>query len=146
MPVDPRQPVLAGVAQLIQRPADLHDAHEALDLMHEAVRAAAADAGTPSLVPRADLVVAVKGAWRYSDPARLVADEIGATNARTAVTTDGGNTPQSLVNKIANRIASGQLDVAVIVGAETIWSRRRMRAQGIERDHTDQTGAEPDEV
>ena len=115
--------------------------------MQEVVRAAGDDSGAGAkLLPRADLVVAVNGAWRYSDPARLVADAIGAPSARTAMTTQGGNTPQSLVNKIATRIAAGQLDVAVIVGAETIWSRRRMRAQGIERALTEQTGVEPDEV
>src|SRR3954452_2547711 len=146
MAVDPRLPVIAGVAQLVQRPADLHDALEPVGLMQEVVAAAGADAGAPGLLAKADLVVAVKGAWRYSDPARLVADAIGAGGARTAITTDGGNTPQSLVNKMANRIAAGDLDVAVIVGAETIWSRRRMRAQGIERPVTEQTGVEPDEV
>src|SRR3954469_9358293 len=73
MALDPRQPVLVGAAQLIQRPADLHDAHEAVALMGEAGAGAARDSGSPDVAGRADLVVAVKGAWRYSDPARLVA-------------------------------------------------------------------------
>ena len=146
MTLDRRTPVLVGVGQFIQRPADLHDALEPVAMMEEAVRRAAEDAGTPGLAGRADLVVAVKGAWSYSDPGRLIADRFGATNARTAVTTDGGNTPQMLVNALARRIAAGDLDVAVVVGAEGIWSRRRMRAQHIDRPVTEQKGVTPDEV
>src|SRR3954454_965606 len=145
MSLDPRTPVLVGAGQFIQQPADLHDALEPVAMMHAAVEAAATDAGNASLPAAAELIVAVKGAWRYSDPARLIAEEFGAKSARTAMTTDGGNTPQTLMNVVARRIATGQLDVAVLVGAEGIWSRRRMRAEGIERDVTLQTGVEPDE-
>src|SRR5689334_5255745 len=146
MSLDPRTPVLVGAGQFIQKPADLHEALEPVAMMVAAVEAAAADAGATGLPATAGLIVAVKGAWRYSDPARLVAERFGATNARTAMTTDGGNTPQTLVNAVARRIAAGELDVAVLVGAEGIWSRRRMRAQGIERDVTTQSGVDPDEV
>src|SRR3954469_24572920 len=146
MTLDPRTPVLVGAGQFIQRPADLHDALEPLAMMQEAVARAAEDSGQPGIAGKADLIVAVKGAWRYSDPARLVAEKFGAGGARTAVTTDGGNTPQMLVNTLARRIAAGDLDVAIVVGAEGIWSRRRMRAQDVDRPVTEQTGVEPDEV
>ena len=140
--VDPRAPVVVGVAQLTQRPDDPADAREAVALMVEVVRAAATDAGAPRLLAALDLVVAVNGAWSYRDPARLVADAVGAASARTARTSDGGNTPQLAVDVLAERIAAGQLDVGVVVGAETIWSRRRMRKAGVEREVTDQ----PEEV
>src|SRR4051794_7926236 len=146
MSLDPRTPVLVGAGQFIQKPADLHDALEPVAMMNAAVEAAAADAGVASLPAAAGLIVAVKGAWRYSDPARLVAERFGADRARTAMTKDGGNTPQTLMNAVARRIAAGDLDVAVLVGAEGIWSRRRMRAEGIDREVTSQTGVEPDEV
>jgi len=135
---DPRAPVVVGVAQLLQRPDDPRDALEAAALMTEVTRAAAADAGAPRLLPAVELVVAVNGAWSYADPARLVADGIGASNARSGRTTHGGNTPQLVVDVVAERIAAGELDVAVVVGAETIWSRRRLRRAGVERDVTAQ--------
>jgi len=144
-PVDPRAPVVVGVAQLLQRPDNVADACEPVAMMSEVARGAIADAGA-ALGAHAGIVVAVKGAWSYRDPARIVADAIGAPGARTALTTDGGNTPQLIVDALCARIAHGDLDVAVIVGAETIWSRRRMRAQGIDRPVTAQgDDVEPDE-
>jgi len=144
---DPRTPVLVGVAQLNQRPDSLDDALEASALMTEVAVAAAHDAGAPALLAAVQLVVAINGAWSYRDPARIVADAIGASGARTVRTTHGGNTPQMVVDMAAEQIVSGGLDVALVVGAETIWSRRRMRAAGIDRSVTDQPeGVAPDET
>jgi acetyl-CoA C-acetyltransferase len=144
--LDPRTPVVAGAGQLTQRPAQLTEALEPVAMMTEAARRAGADAGAPHLLARADLVAVVKGAWRYPDPARIVAAGLGAAHARTALSTDGGNTPQLLVDVIAERVAAGALDVAVIAGAEGIWSRRRLRDAGLARSVTRQTGVSPDEV
>jgi acetyl-CoA C-acetyltransferase len=143
--IDPRTPVLVGVAQCSQRPDDPADAAEAVALMQRMVESAAADAGAPDLLRKLDLVGVVYGAWAYSDPGRLIADALGSSGARTALSFHGGNTPQSFVNAIARRIAGGELEVAVITGAETIWSRRRQRAAGVERHVTAQEGVEPDE-
>jgi acetyl-CoA C-acetyltransferase len=144
---DPRSPVIVGVAQLNQRPDDPADAREAVALMAEVTRAAADDAGAPRLAAAADVVAVVNGAWSYRDPARIVADAVGASSARTIRTTDGGNTPQFLVDVVAERIAAGELDVAVVVGAETIWSRRKLRSAGLDRAVTEQPeGVTPDEL
>ena len=60
-----RVPVLVGVAQVLQRGEDPGAAREPLDLMLEAVRAAADDAGSRELLARADAVRVVRGMWRY---------------------------------------------------------------------------------
>ena len=147
--IDPRNPVIVGVAQIKQRPDDPADAVEAIALMTAAVRDAAADsraeAGADALLKELDLIGVVDGAWKYSDPGRLIADSVGAAEARTAISANGGNTPQSYVNNISSRIQAGELDVAVVVGAEIIWSRRRQRRAGIAADATVQEGVEPDE-
>ena len=113
--------------------------------MTACVRDAANDAGAPALLGKLDAIGVVFGAWRYSDPGRLIAAEVGAANARTLLSFHGGNTPQSYVNALGQRIQNGDLDVAVIMGAETIWSRRRMRRNGIDRVVTEQSGVTPDE-
>lgn len=134
-----------GAGQFVQRPENLEEALEPAAMMAEAVSAAASDSGGSGMLRRSELIVAVKGAWSYPDPGRLVAERIGASQARTALTGDGGNTPQSVVNLLAREISNGDLGVAVLVGAEAIWSRRRMRAAGIERSVTRQApGVEPD--
>jgi len=145
MTIDPRTPVVVGVAQAQQKPDDLTQAVEAVALMEQVVRAAAADAGAPSLLAKLGHIGVVQGAWKYSDPARLVADAVGATDARTSLSANGGNTPQSYLNSLATRIRAGELDSAVFVGAETIWSRRRQRRAEMQVPFTKQEGVTPDE-
>ncbi len=143
--IDPRTPVVVGAAQIKQRPEDPNEAVEAVALMTEAVRNAADDAGAASLLAKLDLIGVVDGAWKYSDPGRLIAESVGAAGARTAVSANGGNTPQSYVNDISSRVQAGELDVAVVTGAEIIWSRRRQRKAGFKATTTVQEGVEPDE-
>ncbi|MEL6984112.1 MAG: hypothetical protein AAFO29_16930, partial [Actinomycetota bacterium] len=88
--LDPRTPVVIGVAQIKQRPDDPADALEASALMTQAVRDAADDAGTPAALTGLDLIGVVSGAWKYSDPGRLVADAVGASSARTSLSAVGG--------------------------------------------------------
>jgi acetyl-CoA C-acetyltransferase len=145
MTIDPRTPVVVGVAQATQRPDDPSQALEAIALMEQVVRGAAADAGAPDLVTSLDHIGVVQGAWRYSDPGRLLADALGSSTARTSLSANGGNSPQSYMNALATRIQSGELDRAVFVGGETIWSRRRQRRAGLDVNATKQEGVDPDE-
>lgn len=143
--LDPNTPVVVGVAQIKQRPEDPAEAMEASALMTAAVRDAAEDAGSSELLAGLDLIGVVSGAWKYSDPGRLVADAVGATSARTSLSAVGGQTPQAYVNHLAARIQAGELDAAALVGAEIIWSRRRQRRAGADVSVTVQEGVEPDE-
>ena len=145
MTIDPRTPVVIGVAQAMQKPDDLSDALEAVAMMEQAVRDAASDAGAPGLLTKLDHIGVVQGAWKYTDPARIIADRVGAPGARTSVSANGGNTPQSYLNALAARIKSGEMETAVFVGAETIWSRRRQRRAGMPVPYTEQANVEPDE-
>ena len=145
MTIDPRTPVVVGVAQALQKPDDLSHALEAVALMEQVVRDAASDAGAPGLLTELDHVGVVRGAWKYSDPARLIAERVGASNARTSLSANGGNTPQSYLNSLASRISTGEMGCAVFVGAETIWSRRRQRRAEMTVPFTKQKDVEPDE-
>ena len=143
--VDPNTPVIVGVAQLSERPTDLTEAVEALEMMAQVCESAASDAGNADLLKRCDAIRVVAGAWSYSDPGRLLADRWGA-NATTGLSTVGGNTPQSIVTRSAAEIAAGRRDIVVVVGAENIWSRRRARRNDIWIETTEQTDIEPDEI
>lgn len=130
--VDPRLPVIVGVGQYVQRPADVDDpdgiGREPLALMIDAVAAAVADAGIAALPARLGAIRTVNSlSWRYRNPSLLLAERIGIGAAEYGYGHVGGNTPQQLVNGAAAEIASGRLDVALIVGGES-W-RSRMRAQ-----------------
>ena len=102
------------------------------ELMAEALRGAGEDSGTGDrLLRAADSVVVVdQMSWRYANPGSAVAALVGASPRDTVLTTVGGNSPQLAVNTVATAIQSGQIDVALICGAEAIYSRRLARATG----------------
>ncbi len=127
MAVDPRLPVIVGVGQVVQRAASVSEAREPVELIADAARAAAADAGIATLAGVESVRIVQLLSWRYRDPARLVAEELGVTPRQTVYTTGGGNTPQMLINATAADIQRGDLDVAILGGAEC-W-RTRMRAR-----------------
>lgn len=143
--IDPRTPVLVGAGQFKQRPENPVEALEPVAMMGEALAAAVDDAGSPGLAARATHTWVIRGAWPYTDPAALLNARFGAS-AKTGLSTDGGNTPQSLVNEACKRITAGQADVVLIAGAEGIWSRRRARRRNERIPYTEQPDATPDEV
>jgi acetyl-CoA C-acetyltransferase len=130
MDAPPHTPVIVGQAQLEQRALELALAREPLDLMIDAARAAAEDAGAPQLLARASSVRVIRGIWRYDHPAGALAAAIGAAGAETVGTGYGGNTAQSVVSHAASAILRGELDVVVIAGAEIGHTRSKAKAAG----------------
>ena len=110
-------PVLVGVAQVEQRISDLSESREPVELMLDAVRAAAEDAGSSALL-NAGSVRVIRGIWPYQNPAKTVAEQIGCPNAQTALTPYGGNYVQTTLNKSALDIQSGAHEIIIITGAE----------------------------
>ncbi|QXC59996.1 hypothetical protein KSP35_16705 [Aquihabitans sp. G128] len=108
--LDPRTPVLVGVGTTAGD-------REAVDLMAEAVVAAADDAGAPELLARVQRIVVPRGTWSYTDPARIVAERIGAPSAETHLA-DIGISQQALINGVLAAILAGEVDVAVVTGGE----------------------------
>ncbi len=117
---------------------------EPLELMAAAAEAAAADAGSAALLGKLDLVAVPKGNWSYTDPGALLAARFGRPRART-VLAELGVPQQTLVSLALSRIASGEVQVALVVGAEAKrWSSGEARA-GRQATETAQEGATPDE-
>jgi len=129
---DPRAPVLIGAGQVSQRCDDPREARDPVALMVEAVRLASTDAGLGS-VPNPDAIWVVDLlSWRYGNPARLMADDLGLSPRQCGLSSMGGNTPQTLVNSASKAIAAGQTDMVVLCGGETTRSRSRAKAAGVE--------------
>ncbi len=125
-------PAVAGAGQVVQRPGerDLDDASGPIELMVDATQRAAADTGSASILGQVQWVGVAGGWFRYRNPGALVAERIGAPDAATALTEVSGTSPQDLVALAAERIAAGDLDVALVVGGEARWSRQRLSRAG----------------
>jgi acetyl-CoA C-acetyltransferase len=132
--LDPRTPVIVGVGQHLHRADTVDDALEPLALMEIAIRAASSDAGIDGLPPADALRVVSLLSWRYGNVPKLLGERLGIAPARLDYTTNGGNSPQSLVNRTALDIRSGEIDVAILTGGEAFRTRMRARKQGIELD------------
>lgn len=135
--VDPRTPVIIGVGQVLNRTDQGADPLEPADLMVEAARVAEEDTTASGVVKSVDVVAAVPTiTWRYRDAASIVASAHGADDASTWYPTVGGNTPQMLVNRIASHIASGAMESALLVGAESGRAKSGAKKQGIRLEWT----------
>ncbi len=128
--MDPRTAVLIGAGQYVHRAEGMDDALEPVALMELAIRAAAADAGLAD-PPAFDSIRVVSSlSWKYANPAWFLAERLGQSPRQLGYTTAGGNTPQRLVNTTARELATGQLDIAVLVGGEAWRTRMRARKTG----------------
>lgn len=143
MRLDPSTPVLVGVGQVTNRPGTegegpLTDRPEPVDLMVDAVRAAMEDCDgvRPGAAARSGRILAERVdslrvvstlSWEYPDPGLLVAEALAIDPRERRVTTTGGNSPQALVNATAAAIGRGELDVAIIVGADCGYTQAAVR-------------------
>ncbi len=129
MPRDPRHPVIVGAAQATWRGGDAPDP---IEMCAEVVGAAARDAGPgAALLRRAGALAVVDiASRRWNDPAALVAARLGIEPGETLRSNLGGDGPQVLLSHVATRIQQGDLDVAIVCGAEALASvAAAMKAQ-----------------
>lgn len=127
-PIEPRTPVIVGVGQVTNRRERIVDP---MTLMEEATRAANDDAGGRALQRVGSVQVLSVVSRRYSTSATNLAERLGLPSGERLATTVGGSTPQWLVCESCDRIAEGELDGVLVVGAEALDSARRASKQGI---------------
>ncbi|WP_417517376.1 acetyl-CoA acetyltransferase [Minwuia sp.] len=122
-------PVLIGVGQVTDKGRDLDDLPGQIGLMQWAAERAFDDAGLDrSKTADLDEILVVK-AFRESTPnsPASLALRLGAAKAATGLMPDGGNGPQYLVNRTAEKIARGETRFVLLAGAEAKDSVRRLK-------------------
>jgi len=104
-------------------------------MMLEAVNDAAADTRAVKLLEQVQSVRVIRGMWSYENPAKYLAEQIGAPNAQTVGTLFGGNQNQAMVNRTCLEILAGEVDLVLITGAENGNSAAKARKAGVELPH-----------
>ncbi|MEM1230207.1 MAG: acetyl-CoA acetyltransferase [Pseudomonadota bacterium] len=132
MATAPETPVLVGIAQVEQRIDAAGAGDEPFALMLEAVRRAAQDAGAPALLEQAGSVRVIRGIWPYQNPAKAIAEAIGAPSAETGLAPYGGNYVQTTVNRSCLDLQAGTHEVIVIAAAECGNSQAKARRAGMD--------------
>ncbi|MEO7428350.1 MAG: acetyl-CoA synthetase, partial [Acidimicrobiales bacterium] len=133
MTVDPRTPCVIGVAQRTVRPSG-GPCPEPLALWESTARDAADDAlpgaGQRVLDAAESLQIVYCMAWPYDRPVDCLAAALGISPGHRVYSGIGGTTPQVLVDDAATRILDGELDLAIITGAEALDTKRRAKKAG----------------
>ncbi len=125
-------PVIVGVGQITQRP-ETERPREPLALMAAAARLAEADAAAGDLLHEIDSLRVVNVlSWPSKAPAHDLARALAVAPRELIYTAVGGNTPQWLVNETSDAIARGDVRLALISGAEAMYSARRARQRGVD--------------
>ncbi|KTE07901.1 acetyl-CoA acetyltransferase [Sphingopyxis sp. H115] len=116
-----RIPVIVGVGQVSDRPADPDEGLDSLGLMVAALNLAADDAG----VALAEIdSLAIVDQISFHSLGKLCEPLAAAIGASPAINYQSaaphGDTPVRLLNEAANRIGAGEVKLAAIVGAEAL--------------------------
>lgn len=141
--IDEHTPVLVGIAAVNQRFETAGEGKEAYQLMVAALEAAASDAGSRELLTSADEIQVPKGTWSYTNPAQLLADDIGAEHAQK-VLVDIGVLQQTLFSRACKQIADGSCDIVLIAGGESKYRNLRAAIAGLELDDVAEQAVAPD--
>ena len=142
---DPRTPVIVGCGQITVRADD--EPREPVALMAEALRLAAADAGSPALLGAADSIRSVAQlSWRYRNPSLAVADLMSAAPRQLMTSRMGGNLAGVMLARAAESIRRGELEVVLLCGGEATRTMSRARSSGAKPAWTvqDPSVAEPE--
>lgn len=123
-----RQLCVIGAAQQTVRDAE---APEPLVSWAQRAREAAAVAGSPDILADIEsLQVVYCQSWPYDDPVGRLASSIGADPGHRVYSGIGGTTPQVLVNRTAEAMMRGELDLALVCSAEALATVRQAKRQG----------------
>ncbi len=152
--VDPRTPVLVGVSQYVDRDSEPLAALSPADMLAEVARGAVADSGGADVATAIDTIAVIRlfadsgpafasPFGSYSNLPRSLANRIGASPRELIYPPVGGNTPQMIVNRLAERIANGEADIALIAGCEALRTQAKAQKAGIDLPWGEDTGDTP---
>jgi acetyl-CoA C-acetyltransferase len=157
--LDPRRTaVIVGVAQITDKDTEPQKARSPLDLMVDAAKLAAADASakTPILpqidsvaVPRSfsDTIPSMRSPFgKLVNPPWSVARRIRAQAREFVYPPQGGDTPQLMVERACDRIAAGEIESALVLGAEALRTERNATRAGLQLHWGEDAPMGPDEL
>src|ERR1700709_2099804 len=100
-----RIPVIVGVGEIADHPAELTAGLEPLALLEAAVKRAADDAASPLLGEMDSLDVVNFLSWRYRDPEQLLAARLGIKPSHCYYGPVGGESPIRYLHEAGQRNA-----------------------------------------
>ncbi len=143
---NPNTPILIGAGLTVQKERNPAKAKSPIDLLAEAAQLAFGDTGNSSIAQAVDTVASIRFITDspeardfpfgiYLNPAYTVSKLLGLAPPNMMLAATGGNSPQMMINELAERIANGSVETALLVGGEGFASVTRALAQGLDMSH-----------
>lgn len=130
--IDEFTPVIVGIGQLLDRPAEHEDGVEPSKLIIKALELADEDSCHHFLTKADSIDIENITSWSYVNICNIITEKLNLSPDRCEYQAVSGDLPIKNLCEAANRIASGESNVAVICGGESSWSVRRARKQNRE--------------
>ena len=140
--VQDNTPILIGAGLTVQKEKDLSKVKSPLALLAEAAETALADAGGAARA-NIDAVAGIRFVTdspegrmlpfgKYKNIGLSVANRLGLKPTQALMAATGGNSPQMMINELADRISRGDVGAALLVGGEGLGSIMRAVGQGVD--------------
>ena len=117
-------PIIVGIGFHQERIEDPTLCAEPYQLMVQAVRQAAEDAGSDAVLKLIESISVPQGMWQYRNPGRLIAAELGCPTAKSVIS-DLGVLQLTLLSDLCRAIAAGEQAVGVVTGGEAQYRELR---------------------
>jgi acetyl-CoA C-acetyltransferase len=132
--MDKNTPIIVGVHQLTQRWEENHLPKDPLSLMTIASQEAMKDTGA-AIKASIDTVYVVNiFSYTYADAPGELSKVLEITPHTTIYPTEGGNTPQYLINQACVALEKGESTAILMTGSEVIYGFKQAQKQGIKLD------------
>ncbi len=140
--LSPNTPVIVGVGFYQEKNDDPLECAEPYQLMVQAVRNAAEDAGSSELLTQIDSVSVMHGTWNYPNPGKLIADELGCPSAKS-IMAELGILQLMLLSDLCQAIIAGDQEIGVVTGGEAKYRDLRAKITGQAVSNTEQPAETP---
>ena len=153
-----RIPVIVGAGQITDTSTPPDRARAPIDLMADAARTAARDAGcVETVLSELDSLVVIRS---FSDssprfrspfggpvnPLWSLSQRLGIAPREQLHTPSGGNMPHVMLSRACERIAAGESSFAMIAGAEALRTELAARRAGLPLDWNEEAPGEPEMI
>ena len=128
---DDRIPVIVGIGEISDHPANLVDGLEPLALLEAALKRAEQDSGAPLLRDIDSLDIVNFLSWRYQDPTAQLSARLNIKPKHAHYGPVGGESPIRFLHEAAQRIARGESSVAAVCGAEAQSTATKAERAGV---------------
>lgn len=133
----PNTPVIIGVGFCQEKLDDATASAEPVQLMINAVRDAAGDAGSDAILAQLESISVEQGMWQYRNPGKLIADAVGCPGARS-ILADLGVLQLTPLFNLFDAIAAGEQQIGVVTGGEAKYRELRAKIAGVAVSNTAQ--------